>query len=87
MVRVTLGEGKSRFIEFKGDDDAWTVLGSFRRTSCPDVGLLARRHGSGHQRQELPDGAAMPLAGFQENLRLGESLPMIVICSDVSSML
>ena len=36
----------------------------------------ARRRGSGNERQGLPDGAAMPLEGFQENLRLGESLPV-----------
>jgi hypothetical protein len=32
----------------------------------------------GHRRQGLPDGTAMPLGELQENLHLGEGLPLNV---------
>jgi hypothetical protein len=36
----------------------------------------ASRDSSGQKREELPDGTAMPLGKFQEDLRLGEGLPI-----------
>jgi hypothetical protein len=37
---------------------------------------VAGRDGSRQSREKLPDGTAMPLGEFQENLCLGQSLPI-----------
>jgi hypothetical protein len=40
-----------------------------------------RRLGARRKGKELPHGAAVPLAEFQENLRLGESLPLAAVAA------
>jgi hypothetical protein len=41
--------------------------------------------GFGHQRQGLPDGTAMPLGELQENLHVGEGLPLKAVRSTTAS--
>jgi hypothetical protein len=58
-------------------NNARTVSDSFLWASYFDLCVNAPgRPGSGQNWEKLPFGAAMPLGEFQENLRLGEGLPI-----------
>ena len=72
---------EARLVRCEGEGNAWTSLpsGLSLRIRGLVASPLAAASAQETKRQGLPDGAAMPLEGFQENLRLGESLPIIVV--------
>jgi hypothetical protein len=60
-----------------GESDAWTTSVVYLRASCRHLDLSPRDcRRSGEQRKKLPHGAAMSLGEFQENMHVGESLPV-----------
>jgi hypothetical protein len=60
-----------------GENDAWTTSVVYLRTSCRYLDLPPRDcRRSGDQGKKLPHGAAMSLGEFQENMHVGESLPV-----------
>ena len=61
----------------KGENHACTISAFQLRHSGADFNLQAHaRRRSGCERQELPHGTAMPLGEFQEDMRVGEGLPL-----------
>lgn len=73
-------------IAAQGKDDA-TISAFQLRNSGADLNLqfhqFHERLGGGVERQELPHGTAMPLGEFQENMRLGEGLPLALLAPGV----
>jgi hypothetical protein len=60
-----------------GENNASTTSVVYLRTSCRHLDLPPRDYRrSGNQRKKLPHGAAMSLGEFQENMHVGESLPI-----------
>src|SRR5271167_1085616 len=60
-----------------GENDAWTTSVVDLRTSCTHFDLPPRDClRSGDKGEKLPDGAAMSLGEFQEDMYMGESLPV-----------
>ena len=63
-----------RYLAIRGEQDA-TLSACYVRDGCARVSGRARLCPAA-ERQELPDGAAVPLGELQEDMRMGEGLPL-----------
>jgi hypothetical protein len=62
----------------KGESNAWSSSVSWQRNPCAAYNFqFHKRLGPSNERQELPHGTAMPLGELQENMRVGEGLPLV----------